>query len=193
MGKISIIGQKFGLWTVLSISDKILNKKNYVNCQCFCGTIREVVENNLKNGGSTNCGCQKNWRSENPQEVSRIYLYKQYQKGAERRNFCFDLNFEYFDLLINSPCHYCNKINSNKYNPYLDKFGKIRNTNKINRRNIDITYAQSRTIFYNGVDRKNPNYGYTIENCVACCKICNRAKSDMSYQDYIEWIESIKK
>lgn len=33
--------------------------------------------------------------------------------------------------------------------------------------------------------------GYTSENCVPCCGICNRSKMDMSYQDFLAWVEKV--
>lgn len=39
-----------------------------------------------------------------------------------------------------------------------------------------------------GIDRVNSLHGYWISNCVPCCKICNRAKLDMSMLDFRNWI-----
>lgn len=37
------------------------------------------------------------------------------------------------------------------------------------------------------IDRKNNNLGYEIENCVPCCSICNRIKSDIfTFNEFIE-------
>jgi len=47
-----------------------------------------------------------------------------------------------------------------------------------------------RNIKYNGIDRVENSAGYTIENCVPCCGFCNRGKSVMSVD---EWINHIKK
>jgi len=43
-----------------------------------------------------------------------------------------------------------------------------------------------------GIDRKHNDEHYTFENCVPCCKICNRAKNSMTYQSFIDWINQIK-
>lgn len=45
----------------------------------------------------------------------------------------------------------------------------------------------------NGVDRKNNNEGYTIQNSVSCCTIYNQAKHAFSYTAFIEWIERVVK
>ena len=36
-----------------------------------------------------------------------------------------------------------------------------------------------------GLDRVNPSLGYTIRNVVACCAICNRAKSDLTVPQWV--------
>ena len=40
----------------------------------------------------------------------------------------------------------------------------------------------------NGIDRIDNNKGYTKENCVPCCDICNRIKMDLPYNVFIEHI-----
>lgn len=38
-----------------------------------------------------------------------------------------------------------------------------------------------------GVDRKDNDVGYTKENSVSCCKVCNLAKKEMSIQEFVDW------
>lgn len=44
---------------------------------------------------------------------------------------------------------------------------------------------------YSGIDRVDSSKGYHIENCVPCCKICNRAKSDMGKDDFYSWVRRV--
>ena len=60
------------------------------------------------------------------------------------------------------------------------KYGRSKSDNKI----YDI-YNDHK---YNGVDRVDNSLGYIKENCVACCKICNNAKSTLSISEWQEWI-----
>ena len=46
-------------------------------------------------------------------------------------------------------------------------------------------------IIINGIDRINNDIGYTIENSLTCCKICNYAKNTMSMREFIAWLEKI--
>lgn len=43
------------------------------------------------------------------------------------------------------------------------------------------------------LDRMDSNKGYTYLNVVGCCKICNRAKSNMTFGDFISWIQKAHK
>lgn len=45
----------------------------------------------------------------------------------------------------------------------------------------------------NGIDRVDNNKGYTLNNCVPCCKTCNQAKHRLSQEYFIEWVEKIYK
>ena len=44
-----------------------------------------------------------------------------------------------------------------------------------------------------GVDRLDNKKGYTTENSVPSCKICNYAKNDMTVQEWEEWINRMIK
>ena len=37
-----------------------------------------------------------------------------------------------------------------------------------------------------GIDRKDNSLGYILDNCLSCCKYCNKGKSDSTYEEYIE-------
>lgn len=56
---VDLTGQKFGRWTALERVVKPNNRNTYWRCQCECGTIKEVMGKNLRNGRSTSCGCYK--------------------------------------------------------------------------------------------------------------------------------------
>ncbi len=43
------------------------------------------------------------------------------------------------------------------------------------------------------IDRKDNLLGYSKENSLPCCFVCNRAKGNMSYKNFILWIKAIKK
>jgi len=60
--KLTSIGDKYNRWTVLSNpigipKGKSQRLKYYVNCQCDCGTIKQVRETALPSNISKSCGC----------------------------------------------------------------------------------------------------------------------------------------
>ncbi len=41
---------------------------------------------------------------------------------------------------------------------------------------------------YNGIDRLDNALGYTLDNCVPCCKRCNQAKNNMGLKEFRAWL-----
>lgn len=52
----SLIGQKFGEWSVLKIDR---SRPRYYICRCSCGTVRSVFSGSLKQERTKSCGCLK--------------------------------------------------------------------------------------------------------------------------------------
>ena len=46
---------------------------------------------------------------------------------------------------------------------------------------------------YCGIDRIDSNIGYELCNCVSCCKNCNLAKNDLTYEEFKEFITKVFK
>ena len=46
-------------------------------------------------------------------------------------------------------------------------------------------------ITYNGIDRIDSTKGYFNDNVVSCCKVCNRAKSNLSLEDFKQWAANL--
>jgi|TARA_S200002703_G_scaffold57528_1_gene50187 hypothetical protein len=57
----SIIGEQFGMLTVLGLSEKRSKvnpgKYTYWDCQCECGKCTVIQRNNLISGSVNSCGC----------------------------------------------------------------------------------------------------------------------------------------
>ena len=97
-------------------------------------------------------------------------LFYVYKRQARMRKFNFNLTESEFRELTKINCHYCGAIPSRIFET-RNNWGKY---------------------VYNGVDRKNSEIGYNSINCVSCCYTCNRAKSDMSYEEYVAHVKQIK-
>lgn len=46
---------------------------------------------------------------------------------------------------------------------------------------------------YNGIDRIDDSIGYTIDNCVTCCRTCNWAKGNKDYSEFLFYIDRLIK
>jgi hypothetical protein len=174
MGRIDIVGQKFERLLVLEYNS---NKKSYL-CQCDCGNLTHARSWYLRNGKHKSCGClQKELLAKRCYKDNYIGLkneiYKNYLKAAKRRNYSFELSKEIFYKLINGDCHYCGIKPNTKW------FGTKRTI-------IDVSEFR-----YNGVDRVDNNIGYTLENSVSCCKICNNAKNTLTTEEFLNWVNLV--
>ena len=155
---------------------EIKNGRVFWEFNCDCGAfIKQRVDKILsKKPQVTSCGCtRKKSFNDGLNTDDRLinHIYFKYRQSAKRRNYSFELSINFFSVLVKSDCFYCgSKPNRVQYN-------------QSKKRNF---------IFCNGVDRKNNNIGYTEENCVSCCTICNRAKSNFSFDFFIEWIKNLK-
>lgn len=77
-------------------------------------------------------------------------LYGDYIQNCKRGNIFFGLDIEDFYRLTKRICTYC------KRPPHRVREGWT----------------------YNGLDRLNPKFGYTLDNVVPCCFTCNGIKSN---------------
>lgn len=100
------------------------------------------------------------------EEAAKNSKYKKYKAQAKYRGLVFSLSKEEFFLVCELCCHYCGAEPSN----------------------VNVSDSGYGSWTYNGLDRVDSSVGYISNNVVPCCKICNRAKSDMSYDDFVLWI-----
>ena len=104
-------------------------------------------------------------------ESSFLRLVRQYKYNAKKRNIDFFLTNDMVRFLTKQPCYYCG-IKPKQVMRDKTSFGHYT---------------------YNGIDRKNKNKGYIESNCVTCCKICNRAKSDLNIKEWNIYIQRLVK
>lgn len=173
------------------------NKNSSWRCQCDCGkevtvsrcTIRHFIRNGQrpteKWGCVPSCGCSYRealpkkrpdykFKTPRPQgQAGKNLLWKMYTSAARKRGFEWCISRDQFYDITGQPCHYCG------VQPFKVKAsaGKDR--------------AQDYT--YNGIDRKDNSGGYTENNIVPCCSICNWAKHIMSYATFIKWLDRVAK
>ena len=101
--------------------------------------------------------------------INQVIL--QYKRHARDRGLEWALGYEDVKRLIASPCFYCGAVNSNH----------------------KVTKNCKEGFDHNGIDRVDSAMGYTIDNVVPCCKVCNRAKNNMTQKDFIMWVQQAAK
>lgn len=97
--------------------------------------------------------------------AARNALYQDYRKGARRREYDFELSVEEFEEITMRDCYYCGAIPS-----------KV----------IKVPSGSEYT--YNGIDRVDNTKGYTLDNVVAACTTCNKAKLQQTQEEFEAWI-----
>lgn len=167
-GHLSVLGYSYRQDFILS-SGRI-QYRHYWKCVCDCGKIRVADGSRLRNGVITSCGHIKNSEKRLKKgEASFNRLFFNYKKVATEAKRIFDLTKEQFRDLTEQNCHYCKIEPTHYYN--LGRYGAY---------------------IGNGIDRKDNKLGYTTNNSLPCCLVCNRAKSSMSYEDFLKYIARFK-
>lgn len=168
--EIDIIGKRFGKLTVVGF-DRIRYKHVYFfKCECDCGNEIIVRKDLLTQGIQKGCDCVRiEVIRSSYGDASFNRVYKQYKDSARYRKHIFALSKKKFRNITSSNCYYCGQSPSqinrdgNHYGDYV----------------------------HNGIDRLDNNKGYEEGNCVPCCITCNRAKLDMSIDEFKYAIKSI--
>lgn len=170
-----ISGLRFNMLEAISPTNERRGNNVIWLCKCDCGKDVYVRQGDFIRGNHQSCGCSKNTfisekRTLSPGEAAFNYVYCRYKTMAKRRLLCFDLTKEEFMTLTSNNCYYCNR------EPSQITHYKVRGSGEY---------------IYNGVDRIDSNIGYTIDNCVPCCKYCNFAKNEMTFEEFKSWISKI--
>lgn len=173
-----LTGNRYGRLTVLGLA-YIKSKMSYWDCQCDCGNKTIKYGQNITRGSTSSCGCLSlETKRINKGRSGFNALYLEYVSGATKRGYCFDLSKDEFEKLTKQKCHYC------KAEPIKEKC--------LNNTRLTDQGAKYSAYIYNGIDRKDNKTGYVLENCVTCCNICNRAKGNLEYNVFVEYIDRIK-
>lgn len=165
----SLIGHTFANWQIVSYSHKTAHPcrttNHFWNARCTnCGHLIAKTVNNMSRGGCRNCYLKPKGES----GLKR--LFDRYRAQAEKFSRPFELSIAAFHALTSAPCYYCGAPPSrietcNAYSP-----GK------------KSTWG---SYVFNGVDRKDNELGYVLENCITCCHFCNRAKNSYGFDEYL--------
>jgi hypothetical protein len=169
----NLVGKTFGKLTVVeyvgtyTYGSKRSTKKAMWKSKCVCGKYTTVATAALNNGHTTSCGSCSMLKPEG--EAAFNEVYRQYKYQAKVRSLEFCITKEHFKTLTKGNCYYCG----------------------VEPRQLGNSAKRCSPYIYNGVDRKDNKQGYTVENSVPCCKVCNKAKLAMSLSQFMEWINRL--
>lgn len=87
----SLIGRKFGHWTVIGFDRVDTHGNSYWWCECDCQnkTRKSIARNNLRiNGGSQSCGCYQKQRTREATSTHGMHGDRLYSIWHNMRNRC---------------------------------------------------------------------------------------------------------
>jgi hypothetical protein len=160
----TLIGKTFGKWKVVGW-DKRRGKWTAI---CECGRWGKHSRTTLEREESTQCMfCYSHRRPANESAFNAVW--NDYVQAARRRKLVWNLTKGEARNLFSSACTYCAQL------PYAVK-----------------TIPKGQGSFtFNGIDRRDNLQGYILTNCVACCRVCNIMKQDMSVENFLLHVRKI--
>lgn len=169
-----LVGKRSGFLEVAAFSHSE-KWKAYWKCKCDCG--RQVtLPTSALTGPKANLSCgqchlARHRISDEERVKARVLL--NYKNGAASRGLSWELSDDQVWALVQGMCCWCGAAPE--------------------KRKLWETDSRNRTIEYylNGIDRLDPRKGYVSGNVVTSCTQCNRAKSDLSSQEFLEHVARI--
>lgn len=160
----------------------LVGKNKVYDCICKCGSIKRFWKfSAIKNQKTCGCGLDE-FGFTSKQRRSIKSRMSGYVNGAKKRGFSWELDYNDFCKISTQKCFYCGS------NP--KKWDCISNAPSLQKDSPNVNPSDYE-IYFTGVDRFDTNKGYTIDNCVPCCVYCNRAKSNLNFNDFKEHIKKI--
>lgn len=168
-----LTNQKIGKLLVLKRIESSYPRTRWL-CRCECG--KEVTRTlGYLSGSKDNCGCgcfNVNYRLCEDRELAAFK--NRYKKNVIYPNQELDVSKneislkEYMDVAKQN-CFYCGGEPENSFT-------------------IKSSSAGPTTIYFSGIDRILPQYGYIKNNVRPCCLQCNMAKSTSTTSNYLRVI-----
>lgn len=179
------IGDKYGNFTIL---EKV--GVGY-KCQCDCGEILIRRRARITNSNISHSDCSLNNDKKHfnlkldPQTASYRAKFSNYKGVAKYRGHIFEISYDIFIKLVTDSCYYCGNKPNNSYNSISRNRKYKKSYNYYDKKEYDI--------LYNGIDRIDSSKGYIEGNVVSCCKHCNTAKLDRTFEEFKNWISQVYK
>ena len=141
-------------------------------CECDCGKVVNISGPQLKHREVVDCGCSGSVFRPLIQTLdgAKRQRFQYVRNNSKQRQIAFDLSLEDFMRFSEQACCYCGSA------PYKTA---LLNTTGDNWR-------------YSGLDRLDSSRGYSSNNVVPCCEVCNIMKASLSVADFYAHLERIK-
>jgi hypothetical protein len=182
--KLNLLGKKFRKMLVISEAPSIKIRGSMQTqwlCRCDCGVEQLISGGYLtdQRGRGSCVSCRRASRLRNlglsDDEVGFRRCLEHYKRRAHQRGYSWELDSSQFRNLCTQPCNYCGCLPKTISSAYYSKPGP----------------PDPFPFIRNGVDRIDNKCGYTIENSVTCCEMCNRMKMAYSLEEFLEKIVAI--
>ncbi len=178
-------GMEIGRLTVLrydkSVRQPSGKSRTMYWCRCECGKEKSISANSLSNaiksggapapGASVSCGCLTAQRAREralPASEARVRRgFNKLKDWAKRSGKSVEIALDDWRTLTARPCVFCGDNGTSTMNTRRGRFN------------------------YTGVDRIDSDKGYILGNVQPCCWTCNRAKSNMSQDDFLAWVSRL--
>lgn len=186
------IGEKHNRLTIIADSgQRWPNNAVKWLCRCDCGNTTLAMAGEIRKGSKKSCGCLNNEKRVSkryePEEASIKAWERSYKGGAKSRNLNYELEYSDFKRLIKQDCFYCGEP-PRKYNIYYNESGVISTSGRQTKNLETIERAWTNV---NGIDRIDSKNGYNINNCVPCCRVCNKIKLDLPQDEFLNQVKKI--
>lgn len=166
---IDLAGERIGRLLVKNKGLPADNNEITWECVCDCGNTYICKGSHLRSGRVKSCGClRKKQCGDRSKKSPFFWLYAILKRNAIRGEKSLELSFQEFLTFTHiDTCHYCSKqIEWYQYDVLID--------------------GRKQSHSYH-LDRKDNSLGYTKENCVVCCSLCNYIKGDvLSYSEMLK-------
>lgn len=160
----------------IKVIERVSNSGRHRMWKCICKRCeKEFIARAPSIKKRKSCGCYdptKGVPAHNRKafgESSRNQLFASYKQVAKNRGLNFSIDIDLFTKLTTSECYWCG----------------------ISPKQIHRSKANAGGYLHNGIDRVDNRLGYIPLNCVACCKRCNTVKSNMTLEEFKNWVRKV--
>lgn len=123
-----------------------------------------------------------NQKYDDPTTVTWNYIINSYIQRCKLHKTEWSLTKAQAIKLFQQTCIYCGASPRLVRNAYVSG-GKEVTSN--------VEHCRAAEVKCNGIDRVDSLRGYTVDNSVTCCWICNNAKTDMTLEEFFAWIKDL--